>query len=281
MTRAVGVEAVAQEFAETFRSEHHLGTQPIGDLITVIEQATGVDVAVLDVDQAEHGMAARSSRSNTTFIAVARTRNPMRQRSSLAHELGHVIFGDWYDGRAVDMRDPLEVRADTFSRHLLLPEAGVREAIGDRSNLTEADLSALVQFFQVSPAIAAIALNQFGFIDAEQKEAWMRLSTPTLATQHGWMEFYRALQDKSDQPRPPQRLVARSVEGYREGVVSSQTIATLRGVTVDVVERELAEAEVFPREQEASWDSADELPTVTVDLSALEELEDTDSGQGA
>lgn len=281
MARAAGVEAEAQKCAETFRSQHHLGIQPIGDLITVIEQATGVDVAVLDVDQAEHGMAAKSSRSDTVFIAVARTKNPMRQRSSLAHELAHVIFGDWYDGRFVDKRDPLEVRADTFSRHLLLPEAGVREALGDRSNLTETDLSALVQFFQVSPAVTAIALNQFGFIGTEQKEAWMRLSSPMLATRHGWMEFYRVLQAESNQPRAPRRLLARSVEGYRAGVVSSQTIATLRGVAVDVVERELAEAGIFPREQEAPWDTADGLPTVTVDLSALEDLEDTGSGQDA
>ena len=33
------------------RQEHHLGVQPLGDLLEIIEQATGIDVAVLDACQ--------------------------------------------------------------------------------------------------------------------------------------------------------------------------------------------------------------------------------------
>jgi Zn-dependent peptidase ImmA (M78 family) len=74
--------------------------QPLGDLVAVIEQATGIDVAVLDVGPDEHGLAMRDPARGTVFIGVARTRNPMRQRSTLAHELGHVLFGDWADADA-------------------------------------------------------------------------------------------------------------------------------------------------------------------------------------
>jgi Zn-dependent peptidase ImmA (M78 family) len=63
-------------------SEHHrLGVQPMDDL-------------------AEHGLTMRDPRRNAVFIGVARTRNPMRQRSTLAHELGHVLFEDWADNDA-------------------------------------------------------------------------------------------------------------------------------------------------------------------------------------
>jgi Zn-dependent peptidase ImmA (M78 family) len=61
----------------------------------VIEQATGIDVAVLDVGPDEHGLTMRDPGRDAVFIGVARTRNPMRQRSTLAHELGHVLFEDW------------------------------------------------------------------------------------------------------------------------------------------------------------------------------------------
>jgi len=42
-------------------------------VITVIEQATGVDVAVLDVHASEHGMTMRDPELGTTIIAVVRT----------------------------------------------------------------------------------------------------------------------------------------------------------------------------------------------------------------
>ena len=71
-----------------------MGDQPLGDIITIIEQTTGVDVAVLDVHDSEHGMAMRDPKFGSTIIAVARTTHPMRQRSTLAHELAHVLFED-------------------------------------------------------------------------------------------------------------------------------------------------------------------------------------------
>lgn len=281
VTTHPSAEEAAQKAAQSFRAEHHLGSQPIGDLISVIDQTTEFDVAVLDVDQAEHGMAAKSRRSGTVFIAVARTPNPMRQRSSLAHELAHVIFGDWKDGGAVDQRDALEMRADTFARHLLLPETGIRDMLGLQTKLTEADLSSVVQLFRVSPSMAAIALNRFGYISEAQKEAWKRFSTPTLATRHGWKELYQALQTESDQPRAPRRLLARAVEGYEDGVISAQDMATLRGVTVDMVEHELEEAGIFPRTQEAQLTSAASLPSVSPDLSSLDNLDDAEPDQNA
>jgi hypothetical protein len=45
----VNAEAKGRIAAAQFRHKHHVGVQPLGDLVTVIEQATGIDVAVLDV----------------------------------------------------------------------------------------------------------------------------------------------------------------------------------------------------------------------------------------
>jgi Zn-dependent peptidase ImmA (M78 family) len=97
-------EAAGRAAAEAFRAEHRLGHQALGDLVAVIEQSIGVDVSVVDADADEHGMTMRDPQRGRVFIAVARTHNPMRQRSTLAHELAHVIFGDWEQPDSGDWR---------------------------------------------------------------------------------------------------------------------------------------------------------------------------------
>lgn len=258
--------------AARFRRDHHLGVQPLGDLVAVIEQATGIDVAVLDAGPDEHGLTMRDPVRGTIFIGVARTRNPMRQRSTLAHELGHVLFEDWADSDAGDWSDrvPAEIRADAFARHLLIPAEGLRDFIGQRSPVGESGLSAVVQRFLVSPQIAAIALSQAGYIDEPTKRDWMMLRTPQLAARFGWADQYQVLQASSDRRRAPQRLLARAIAGYVEGVLPAQAIATLRGVSVENLMEELSEAGVTPAEQPIAWADPGELPDADVDLAALD-----------
>lgn len=247
--------------------------QPLGDLLEVIEQATGIDVAVLDVGPDEHGLTMRDPARGTVFIGVARTRNPMRQRSTLAHELGHVLFGDWVDSDAGDWSDrsPAEIRADAFARHLLVPLEGLREFIGTPSPIGPSTLSAVVQRYLVSPQIAAIALRQAGYIEDATKQEWMTLSAPQLAARFGWTDQYQALQVSSDRRRAPQRLLARAIAGYADGVLPAQAIARLRGVSLEVLVDELAEAGVTPAERPIEWADPAELPDARVDLAALDE----------
>jgi Zn-dependent peptidase ImmA (M78 family) len=258
--------------AAQFRSDHHLGVQPLGDLVAVIEQATGIDVAVLDAGPDEHGLTMRDPVRGTIFIGVARTRNPMRQRSTLAHELGHVLFEDWIDSDAGGWsdRDPAEIRADAFARHLLIPVEGLRDFIGQRHTVAESGLSAVVQRFLVSPQIAAIALREAGYIDETTKRNWMTMRTPQLAARFGWADQYQVLQASSDRRRAPQRLLARAIAGYLEGVLPAQAIATMRGISVEDLMGEFGEAGVIPAERPIAWAEPGELPDVEVDLAALD-----------
>lgn len=267
----MNVEAEARAAAERFRREHHLGVQPIGDLVALIEQAAGIDVAVLDASPDEHGLTMQDPERDVTIIGVARTQKPMRQRSSLAHELGHVLFEDWSDTRA-DLwagRTPAEIRADAFARHLLIPVDGVRDFVGVRDVVRQSVLSDVVQRFLVSPAIAAIALHRSGYIDADTKQEWINLASPQLAARFGWSDQYRALQADSDRRRAPQRLLARAIAGYAEGVLPAQAIATLRGVPVDEIKNELRDAGIAPPEQPIAWAKASDLPAADVDLAHL------------
>lgn len=269
----MNAEASGKAAAREFRSKHRLGDQPLGDLVSLIEQSTGIDVAVLKTGPDEHGLAMRDPERGAVFIGVARTTNPMRQRSTLAHELGHVLFEDWTDPSDSDwaVRTEEEVRADAFARHLLVPLSGVRRFVGQQ-RIDQAVLSAVVQRFLVSPAIASIAMRDAHLIEEATKTAWMSLTTPTLAARYGWSDQYRVLQDESNRTRSPQRLVARAVEGYLAGVVSIQTLATLRGVSAQVVEEELGQAGLFPGGLATRWAAPGDLPPAEVDLSELEEL---------
>lgn len=267
-------ESEGRDAADRFRRDHGLGVQPLGDLVTVIEQTADVDVAIVDVEPNEHGMAMRDPARNVVFMAVARTPHSMRQRSTLAHELGHLIFDDWtnpgqeqWGGRTGE-----EMRADAFARHLLAPSAGIRKFLGDKRPVTSADLSAVVQRFLVSPAIAAIAMHDAQYIGEVVKNEWMGLTAHFLAARFGWSDQYRALQEESNRIRAPQRLLTRALQGYLENVVSVQTLATLRGVDPKKIEAELNEAGLTPRNVEPIvWAASTDLPEVDLDLCDLDE----------
>jgi Zn-dependent peptidase ImmA (M78 family) len=277
----VNPEAEGRDAAERFRRNHNLGVQPLGDLAAIIEQEVGVDVTVLDADRDEHGLTIRDPDRDMVLIGVARTRHPMRQRSTLAHELGHVLFQDWDDkADSLGNRTPGERRADAFARHLLVPLEGLRTFLGHRERITETNLSAVVQRFLASPAIVAIAMEQAGYIDEIAKQTWKALSTPTLAVRFGWSDQYRALQAESERRRAPQRLLNRAVNGYAAGRLHAQAIATLRGITLEVAEADLREAGVVPAAQPAAWASPSDLPEVQVDEAALAAALDTPEVDG-
>ncbi len=265
-------EADGRGTADRFRAQHRLGHQPLGDLATLIEQATDIDVAVLDAGPDEHGMTMRDSRRGAVIIGVARTTRPMRQRSTLAHELGHVLFEDWVDEASGNWSDrsPMEIRADAFARHLLIPQQGLRELLGPVRPASPSTLSAVVQRFLVSPALAAIAMEQAGYIDSATKQDWRPTTAPQLAARFGWSDRYHALQADSNQRRAPQRLLSRAIQGYIEGVVSAQAIASLRGITTAHAEAELRDAGVMPHEHDVTWSDPADLPPVDVDLTGLD-----------
>lgn len=262
-------EQQAKAAAEQFREKHQLGVQPLGDLVALIEQTTGHDVAVLDAVPDAHGLTMRDPARGRVFIGVARTPHPMRQRSTLAHELAHVVFDDQIEDLAV--RGWEETRADAFARHLLIPLGGLEAVLDDGDHANEGVLSAVVQRYLVSPAMAAIALRDVGAISQATVDVWRSLSTRHLATRFGWSDFYATLQEDSNRLRAPQALVSRAVAGYAAGVLSAQAVATLRGVPVDTVVAELAEIGIVPQSVDAEDFEIDELPQIDLDLSDLEE----------
>jgi Zn-dependent peptidase ImmA (M78 family) len=235
--------------AEAFRREHKLGDAPLPDLVSLIELTQDIDVAVLDAEPDEHGMTMRDPDRDVVMVAVARTRNPMRQRSTLAHELGHVLFGDFAPPKADgwDERSPQEIRADAFARHLLVPRAGIEAAMAGRAgSFSLPEFSIIVQRFKASPSLIALQLFKTDLISAARMDELKALSTPALASRFGWSDLYAGWQQESQQRRAPQRLLSRATEGYLVNVLSLQAIARLRGLPVEMLAEEFEQAGIMP-----------------------------------
>lgn len=243
-------EQRATKLAEQFRAVHDLGDGPIKDMFELVHATVGIDVLSVFADEAEHGLSIIDPATATVVIAVATTRHPMRQRSSVAHELGHILGGD-LEGEDLPHpgeRTPEEIRADAFARHLLLPLDSVRRRLGKPAGSAAlAHLSELVQEFEVSPALAAIQMREVQLIESGTCTEWSSVSTASLATSYGWLSQYRGLVEDSLRSRAPQALMSRAVDGYRRGVLDIRELATWYGQDAHKLAEDLGSPETDER----------------------------------
>lgn len=222
-------ERIGREAAEEYREKLGLGTRPVGNLARLIENELGIGVAYVQGAEPGHGMT--MSDGLRTLIAAGCTPHPLRMRSTLAHELGHVVLQSvdrYLHDQEIGERDSREIQADAFARHFLLPLAAV-EKFADGRQVSERLLSDLVQTFGVSAHMAAIQMRDLGLINSSTFEEWKSLSGSLLSTRYGWPSEYEVQALESSTARPPQDILARTMEGYRWGAVSAAAIARLSG----------------------------------------------------
>lgn len=234
-------EQEARARAAAFRNDHSLGTLPIKDVFEMAHAATGVDVFSIEAGEEEHGLSMLDTDTGRQVIVVATTPHPTRQRTCVAHELGHLLRGD-LDNPAPSPpgeRSPAEICADAFARHLLLPLQAVHAKLRDTDGASLAELSDLVQEYEVSPAIAAIQLREAKRIDETTCDEWKRLSTRQLAVQFGWLNQYDALAEAARTPRAPQALMKRAVAGYQHGVLGITELSAWYGQSEENLRAEL------------------------------------------
>lgn len=240
--------------AAEFRRKYDLGNAPINDLSDLIEGRLGIDVAIVAMDDGLDGMVIQDPETRQRIIAVACTTSAERQRATLAHELGHLELGDFAHGGVIDCgaRNPEEIRADAFARHLLVPQQGViefLEGLGkQRHRLSESDLAHLVRYFEVSPMMVLIQLENAGWLAAGQKDDWKSNSAGKLAARHGWSDEHRASQQKAMMSQAPMRIVAAAMEAYVNNLVGLEAVAGIRGISSSELQAELDEVGIVPKE---------------------------------
>lgn len=236
-------ESQARERAEQFRANHGLGVAPIKDVFEAVHSTLGIDVISMDAGEEEHGLTMKDPVTDRVVIAVATTPHPMRLRSSVAHEMGHVLAGDLDADVELSPgeRSDAEIQADAFARHVLVPLEAVRQRFSSGVYITLHHLSTLVQEYGVSPQVAAIQLREASLITGGVCAEWGRHSTVSLASRFGWWSQYLAMADDSRRPRAPQSLMARAVEGYLQGLIDVRELAHWYGQDPAVVAEGLGE----------------------------------------
>lgn len=145
-------------------SENSVTAFPVA--VEKIARNMGVKVEYAPLEQELSGLA--HIRDGVPIVGINALHSPVRQRFTLAHELGHVRLHWQLLEKAVHVdkgslrrdslsstgTDPVEIAANAFASELLMPTFLLKEIVGERSVDLEDDLlvQALAKKFRVSEA---------------------------------------------------------------------------------------------------------------------------------
>jgi Zn-dependent peptidase ImmA (M78 family)/transcriptional regulator with XRE-family HTH domain len=208
------------------------------DLATVIEDAFGVDVAVGPLGDNFDGLAVSNDR--VKLIVVSPSTNPGRQRFTLAHELGHLLFGD-DQGLHLDQdiyaeHDTSrlsEMRANAFAAAFLMPTYAVQQAAG--AIRTAVDLGRVALDFAVTPSALSYRLKGLGL-------AAPQTSPPSMEQAARACDQIARMADLvqlSSRGRPPRLLARDLLQAYFAGLTTLRPYAEVMGIDPQQARRQV------------------------------------------
>lgn len=114
--------------ADEERRRLGLGIAPLADLTELLE-TQGVRTATVELPDDISGLTLSDSKVGL-FLVANRRHHVLRRRFSYAHEYAHVLLDRERRGtisRTAERQELIEVRANAFAAHILLPGDGVRQ----------------------------------------------------------------------------------------------------------------------------------------------------------
>jgi transcriptional regulator with XRE-family HTH domain/Zn-dependent peptidase ImmA (M78 family) len=148
-----------------------------------------------------------------------------RRRMTLAHELGHWLFGDAYDTQAsLDS----ERMINSFAIHFLAPRAGITKVWSDHSDWSLRDRALAVGVaFRLSWSATISQLRNVGLISHEDRD---RLST-TEPRSGDYLRLGLSWNDELESPYLSPSFVAASLTGYTSSkLTEARVLELLRGL---------------------------------------------------
>ncbi len=222
--------ALGQALAEQVRKALGLGVGPVLDVVAVIEELTGVDVATRRLDGVA-GMMVYDPDRDTTFVVSNSAESAERQRFTQAHELGHLLLGHGtHVDHVSDLQDGSEdeTRCNEFARNLLAPREGVQSWLTRNrpelsTDVDESALAGLTRYFSVSSTAMMIQLDRMD----RWPDGLDTAKTPQLAARYGWLAEYQARQTAAEREQAPRRLIARALRACAAGAAAPSLVARL------------------------------------------------------
>jgi hypothetical protein len=159
--------------AEQVRSAFQLGDEPLPDLTSWL-RSHHVAIGTPRLDPSIAIVATRSSTLGGKCLLNPDARSRLRREIGHAAALGHLLF-DPSDAAVEGTWEywPAAARARAFGAALLLPIAGVRDALG-REHIDAEAVHRVMQRFHVGPFATTYHLANHGFIDEERRTDLLR-----------------------------------------------------------------------------------------------------------
>lgn len=155
------------------RLELGFGDEPIADLWTLVRDRD-VNLAFRDFGRDGGDGLYRWNGETALIVANSATSSRLRQRFTVAHELGHHELHRPDAGRPLVVADknifgrtePIEQEANAFAGHLLIPDPGIVRSLREWqvADVTPEVVAQLMQRFGVSYDTAAYRLHNVGGI---------------------------------------------------------------------------------------------------------------------
>lgn len=176
----IGRRQIRERVTQLLR-EHGIESAPVD--VEALATLMGIEVRATPADDSQSGFLYRDEEGRA-IIGVNSSQSAVRQRFTVAHELGHYTlhaterlhFDDQSRGFQVHLRndlssegsDRLEIEANAFAAELLMPPSFLETDLrtSPRLNMVDADpaFDALAKKYEVSRRALAIRLSHLGYI---------------------------------------------------------------------------------------------------------------------
>jgi Zn-dependent peptidase ImmA (M78 family)/DNA-binding XRE family transcriptional regulator len=158
--------------------------------------------------------------------------DPGRRRSTLAHELGHHLFGDSYSVDWGADTSTTERVLDAFAGHLLLPRAGVSERWQTLRKERELRQTAIILSaeFRVSWSATLRQLGYFGLISRNEQKL-LDSRSPTRAD---YLECNIRVIEELQPPHIPTGMAAAAIRAYRGHRLSAERVVAMVHGQIDI-----------------------------------------------
>jgi Zn-dependent peptidase ImmA (M78 family)/DNA-binding XRE family transcriptional regulator len=213
--------AEADRAAQSLREHWGLGTDPIPNLVELLEEQ-GIKVLAIDLTNIG-GLTARVRRARkgaVPVIVINRKDWGERQRFTLAHELGHMVMD-------VSAKVDDEKAAHRFAGAFLMPADALWAEVGKhRTSIGGSELFYLKQLFGVSVQAITYRCRDLGiFSDSLFRRLFQEFS------RLGWRSppYREPLARPGDEPTRFRRLTFRALA---EGAISEPKAAELLGLSM-------------------------------------------------
>lgn len=228
---------VGYELADEVRHGLSLGVEPIASMRSLVEAQLCIPVVHAQLDARIAGATVESNRRRAIVLNVdGRNSDALVRRSTLAHEVGHLLFDppqslselrvdeyDELDQRPETRADPVEQRANAFAVQLLAPQ----EAAVARFNSSRDLFEGVLDHFGVSFTLGryqvwngmqrTVPLDEIQAPNRRPDVAWDATESFTL--------IYHPIRSLASAPSRAGRFSAVAVRAARDGLVSWDTVA--------------------------------------------------------